>query len=295
MAVDFLILGSTGMLGQALMNTLKAENHSVIGLARKNADICIDITDDALLLQTLKAIAPQVIINTVAIVNLSFCEQNPDQSYVYNARVSSVLANYCASESIKYVYISTDHYFSKNKNFKHSENAQVNLCNEYARTKYIGEQLSLTNPNALVIRTNIVGFRYNPDTPTFVEWVINALEKQEKMILFDDFYTSSLDVYSFSKALCILIKKDASGLYNLASSEVSNKNQFISKLAQKLGFSLNNTSIGSMEQSLSEVQRNNSLGLDVSKAEKLLNFNLPKLSDVINNLATEYLNRKKIS
>jgi dTDP-4-dehydrorhamnose reductase len=292
MGSDFLILGSTGMLGQALMNTLKAEGHSVIGLARKNADICLDITDDALLLNTLATVRPKVIINTVAIVNLSICEQNPDQSYAYNARVSSILANYCASESIKYVYISTDHYFTNNKNSKHTEKAPVNLCNEYARTKYIGEQLSLTNPNALVLRTNIVGFRYNPDAPTFVEWAIKALEQQEKMTLFDDFYTSGLDVYSFSKALCILIAKDASGLFNLASSEVSNKHQFISHLAQRLGLSLDNTTIGSMAQTQSTVQRNNSLGLDVSKVEKVLNFSLPELSDVINNLATEYLNRK---
>jgi dTDP-4-dehydrorhamnose reductase len=292
MSSDFLVLGSTGMLGQALIKEIKQRNKTVIGIARKNADITLDITKDELLLNTIKEVQPKVIINTVAIVNLSYCEENPAESYLYNARASATLSRYCAANQIKYIYISTDHYFKGNKNKKHSEEQPVNLCNEYALTKYLGEELSLINEQALVVRTNIVGFRYNKDAPTFVEWAIKALENNEKMNLFNDFYTSSIDVNSFSKALYNLITEDTAGLINLASSDVSNKEEFISALANRLNLSLKNTTTCSMHQNTSTIKRNDSLGLDVSKAEKILAYKLPTLSEVINNLAIEYLNKK---
>jgi hypothetical protein len=47
-----------------------------------------------------------------------------------------------------------------------------------------------------------------------------------------------------------------------------------------------------MHQNTSTIKRNDSLGLDVSKAEKILAYKLPTLSEVINNLAIEYLNKK---
>ncbi len=292
MDCDFMVLGSTGMLGQALVHEIKRQNKSVIGVARTAADTCIDITNDKLLRSTIEDINPRVIINTVAIVNLSYCEENPYQSYLCNSRVSHILSRYCALQNKKYVYISTDHYFTGDKAEKHSEEHPINLCNEYAITKYIGEQLSLVNDRALIVRTNIVGFRHSDRSLTFLEWAIKALESDEPMNLYDDCYTSSIDVHSFSKALCDLIDKDASGIINLASSEVSSKQVFIETLAHQLGLSLSNTTVCSMNQTASVVERNESLGLDIAKAENILGYSMPTLSVVVNNLVREYHNRE---
>lgn len=288
MNIEFMVLGSTGMLGQALIKEIKKQNRTVIGVARKKADICINITNDKLLLKTIENINPKIIINTVSIVKLSYCEENLYQSYLCNSRVSLILSKYCALNKKKYVYISTDHYFTGDKDLKHSEKHPVFLCNEYTITKYIGEQLSLVNNDALVVRTNIVGFRYSEKNLTFLEWAIKSLENKEPMNLFDDFYTSSIDVQSFSKALCSLIDKKAKGVVNLSSSEVSNKKLFIETLAKRLCLSLENTSACSMKQNANGVERNESLGLDVSKAEKILGYSMPTLSDVINNLIREW-------
>ncbi|MDD4273745.1 MAG: sugar nucleotide-binding protein [Desulfobacter postgatei] len=290
MTCEFLVLGSTGMLGQALLKEIKQRNNTVVGVARKKADICMDITNDKQLLEVIEEINPKIIINTVAIVDLSYCEENPSQCYLCNSRVSLILSKYCALNKKKYVYISTDHYFTGDQDRKHSEAHPVNLCNEYAMTKYIGERLSLVNDNALVVRTNIVGFRHDEKSLSFLEWAIKALENKEHMNLFDDFYTSSIDVRSFSKALCDLIDKDVNGIINLASSEVSNKKTFIETLAKQLGLSLANTNGCPMSQNTGIVKRNESLGLDVLKAEEILGYSLPTLLEVVNNLVREYRN-----
>ena len=289
MSTDFLILGSTGMLGQAIMKVFRDKGKKVLGLSRRNAEICIDIQDDELLLKKLDELKPKYIINTIAIVNLEYCEQNPGHSYNVNSRVSAILSNYCANHKIKYIFISTDHYYNDQNQLKHTEEEPIYLINEYARSKYLGEILTLINKESLVIRTNIVGFRKQVSRPTFVEWVIKALKNAEKVTMFDDFYTSSIDVMSFSEALYQLIETGASGIYNLASSEVFSKAQFIKALAEKLNLDLKHARVGSVIDKQHNIKRNTCLGLDVSKVEKLLETTLPTLNEVVENLKNEYL------
>jgi dTDP-4-dehydrorhamnose reductase len=285
---DFLILGSTGLLGQALISELKERNFSVKGIARENADINIDVTNKEQFQQTLEQLKPKYIINTIAIVNLNYCEENPDECYEVNTNVSAILSEHCHVNNIKYIFISTDHYFTGDNEYKHPEDYPLNLCNEYAISKQLAEELALKNDTSLVIRTNIVGFRHLDSKPTFVEWIIDSLKNQQAIQLFNDFYTSSIDVKNFSKIVCELIDKNTSGLLNVASSEVSSKEKFVILLAHKFNFSIKNTTTCSIHSKSSNLKRNESLGLDVSKAEKILGYQMPTLNDVINSLANEY-------
>ena len=283
--MKYIVFGGTGLLGKALKNQIKENNDICITIARNNADFCMDIKDDIKIQKLIEEQKPDVVINACAIVNHKICDENPALAYETNARPSAILTNLAAANNFKYVYISTDGYFHGDINAKHSETANVLLLNEYARTKYIGEQFTLTNPEALVVRTNIVGFR-GKEEPTFVEWVINSLKNNTEMTLFDDYYTSSISVSQFSKALCSLIKKNASGIINLASSEVFSKKEFIEKLANEFNFSLENTHTGSV--SLLSSKRADSLGLNVSVAENILGYKLPTLNEVIMQLKKEY-------
>lgn len=284
-----IIIGGTGLLGQALQKEVKKRNYECYTVARKNADINLDITNDNDLEEVILDKKPDIVINACAIVNHKICDENPGLAYLTNARPSSILANLSKIYNYKYVYISTDGYFNGDGRLKHSETANIKLLNEYARTKYVGECFSLTNEKSLVVRTNIVGFRGKSEQPTFVEWVIKTLKNQEDMTLFDDYYTSSITVTQFSKSLLDLIEKNVLGVINLASSDVSSKKEFIEKLAEKFNFPLDNTRTGKVSE-LTTSKRADSLGLDVSKAEKLLGYNLPGLDEVIEQLKMEYDN-----
>ena len=281
------ILGSTGLLGQALVKEAKKRNFDVIGIARKNADINFDITDDEKLISFISNNKFDCVVNTCAYVSHDVCEKEPLKAYALNSRPSAILAMLAKNLSFKYVFISTDGYFSGDGRKKHDENSCLVFLNEYARTKYAGEAYTLTNSNALVVRTNIVGFRGEAERPTFVEWVIDNLKNEKEITLFDDYYTSSISVAQFASALFDILKLNPSGLINIASSEVSSKQEFISGLANEFGFSLKNTKIGSVKN-ISGSARADSLGLDVSKAENILGYALPGLNDVIKQLKLEY-------
>ena len=168
----------------------------------------------------------------------------------------------------------------------------MQLTSNYSKTKYEGEIFALKNKNALVIRTNITGFRPKGVFPSFIEWVTNALEKEQKIKLFDDYFTSTISTQQAAKILFDILEHKIVGRLNLASREVSSKKAFVELFAQKTGLSSHNAESASVHNVLDK--RSESIGLDVTRAESLLNYKLPTLDEVTSQLASEYLQRKKV-
>lgn len=285
-----LVLGDTGMLGQALMKEGRRRGLDMLGVSRHSPELAVDLGQDDALVKALEESGCNVVVNTVAITSLDACEREPLPAYRINARLSALLARETRRLGAYLVHVSTDHFFSGDGSALHDEQSPVQLLNEYARTKYAGECFALTRSGALVLRTNIVGFRGLEGAPTFVEWALASLEKRVPMTLFDDFYTSSLDVRTFSSALFDLLPAKPAGMLNLAAREVASKLQFVAGLAGKLGLAQGRCTRGSV-RSLSGAPRAESLGLDVARAERLLGRPLPGLEEVLDNLVREYEER----
>lgn len=287
-----LVIGATGMLGQALMAEGTVRHADIIGLARSGSDINIDICNDEVLRRVLGEIKPSIVINAAAITSLDTCEGNPGNAYAVNARAVSIISEATRCNGAYLVQISTDHYYANDGLRRHAESDPVYLINEYARTKYAGECFALVSGNSLVVRTNIVGFRGRVNAPTFVEWALQVLREQSPITLFDDFYTSSIDVGHFSRALLDLLSSRPVGILNLASSVVKSKKEFVEALATAVGLDVEHCSVGSV-QTISGTRRAESLGLDVSKAEALLGYSLPDMESVIDHLVHEHRQRTK--
>lgn len=285
-----MIVGSTGLLGQALRSEAGKRGYQVYGLARSGTDINLDIQDTQKLLEALGHVRPKYIINAAALINLDECERNPARAHEINALAVKNMVNYCQKYDVKLVQISTDHYFSGDGKVLHDEQAEVQLLNTYAKSKHEGELFAQSAPNSLILRTNIVGFRGWTGRPTFVEWAIAALSEGSPVTLFDDFFTSSIHVKAFAGSLFDLIDKNASGIFNLAAREVASKADFLLKLAHQLELPVSGCTFVSVH-SVGGVLRADSLGLDVSKAETLLGYPLPKMDEVIAELAREYRER----
>ncbi|PKL70347.1 MAG: NAD(P)-dependent oxidoreductase [Methanomicrobiales archaeon HGW-Methanomicrobiales-1] len=286
--MNVLLLGATGMLGKALYRTAENRNHSVTGAARSGTDIAVDIRNEGELRELIVNQNPEMIINTVAITNLEYCERNPQDAYLINARPLSFLANLAREYNIYLIQISTDNYYTGDGPKLHDEKYPVTLVNEYARTKFLAECLTNTYENSLIVRTNIVGFRGLDENPTFIEWCINTLINKKPAILFDDFYTSSIDVSNFSEILLDIADKKITGLLNISSRDVTSKKLFIESLAEGLNLDTSYTASGSV-CGQKGVRHAESLGLDVTKAETILGYRMPGLHEVINKLSEEYL------
>lgn len=280
-----LVLGATGLAGQAMVHAAKNRGYLVAEAARHRSQLTCDITDEISLWRILADEEPDLVVNCAAIVDIEACELNPWLGWRTNARPLSFLASWSKATGKQLLQISTDHYFPNDSVRPHDENASITFVNEYARQKYAGEAFALTAPKSLVLRTSIVGLR-KWETPTFAEWAIDIVEHDRPAILFSDAYTSSIDATSFADATFNLLERDATGVLNVAASEVYSKEAFILEIASQLGRSMTNAQKGSIS-SLS-VKRANYLGLDVSRAEALLGYHLPRLHDVVGALVRQH-------
>lgn len=286
-----LLLGSSGMLGQAVKRQMDSRGIKYSCVDRNSADYMFDLLNDVRLETCIREVKPDVVINTVAVISLEQCDGDPGGAYCLNTRLPSVLASLCDRYGCYLVHISTDHYYCGEGRKLHTETDSVRLMNEYARTKYIGENMALMHDDTLVLRTNIVGFR-GRGRLTFLEWAISEIKNHRKMMLFIDFYTSSIHTVDFARIMFDALEHHPVGIYNLASSEVSNKKEFILNLSEVLFSAVPEYEEGSVEN-LNGAKRGNSLGLDIGKMEKLVGYRMPGLMDTIQSINAEYRERVK--
>jgi dTDP-4-dehydrorhamnose reductase len=277
------------MVGQAFMREGNERGWDMAGAARRNADVALDITDCGALARCVAKTCPELIINAAALVELDKCEADPGLAYMINARPVALLTRTARPKKWRLLHISTDHFFSGDGATLHKEGCSVTLVNEYARSKFAAEQFALLDGTALVIRTNVTGFRSWKDKPTFAEWAIEGIEKGTEMSLFEDYYSSTLDAGTLAKTALDMVTRGASGLFNVASRQVASKKQFVEALARQLGKPLASAKSASV-QSLSP-PRAESLGLAVDKAERFLGHSLPDLDEVVARLINEYRRR----
>ena len=273
-----LVLGSTGLLGQAMCGELHGRGTYLRTMARRGADLCVDITCDDALLGALKSENPDIVINCAAIADIESCEDDPLAAWKTNARPLGLLADWSRRRGRTLVHISTDHYFVDGGNTAHDEYCPITLVNEYARTKFAGEAFALSASGALVLRTSFIGIR-GWDRTTLAEWAIAAVTAGRPINLYRDVHTSSIDVTTLARAAVDLIAAEARGLLNVAAREVYSKADLVGEIARQLDRTVVAAGSGTFDDAKTERAR--CLGLDVRRAEQLLGYRLPTLKEVV--------------
>ena len=279
--MDYVILGSTGLLGKTLLRTAKDKNLDVLGLSRNTKKYKIDYFNIDKLLKVLEYLKPKIIINSVGLTDIDFCEKNPKIAEQINTLPLKYLSKFSKKNNIKLIQISTDHFFTGDQNRKHKENSKIKLLNSYAKTKFMAEKYTKHNKNHMIIRTNFTGYRNKKKNQTFIEWLLDNFKKKS-FHLFDDFYCSTIDVKSLSNIIFDLIDLDFKGTINIGSRDTFSKKEFATRIADILKLNKDLILDGSVKSL--KTKRAESLGLDVTKVERILNYKMPNLRKVCENL-----------
>ena len=282
------IFGGTGLLGSNLVKLYS--KHDVRSFSRGHSNNVSRIKNNIInfddLIEELSSYfdfwKPDIIINTVAIVSLQKCENNYDIANNVNCDIAIKISKVSKKYNSYFIHISTDHYYDDNLKI-HSEQEEIILKNNYAITKFNAEKgIKKNNNKAIIVRTNIVGFRRGT-SESFFEWLISSLKNNEKIYLYTNYYTSPISVKHLGKILLKCYEKNLSGTYNIASSMVIDKYKFGLKVAKKFGFSaINIIATEVTKTSNDDLQRALSLGLDVSKIESALHEKMPTIDENIN-------------
>tara|TARA_Y100000591_G_scaffold159825_1_gene137495 strand:+ start:4812 stop:5726 length:915 start_codon:yes stop_codon:yes gene_type:complete len=279
---NFCIFGSDGLLGKHFLSELKKEN--VFKVARRNSNYNIDLKNFDKIEKLFKIFKFNNVINCAAKINLDYCENSYKEAKKINTSLPKFLTKMSFKYNFKLIQISTDHFYKSKKKILHKETDKIYAINNYSKTKKEAEKFVKKNPNNLIIRTNFTG-RGKSSRLTFVEWIYKSLKKSNKINLFNDMYTSTLDVKYCSKIIVDLIKKNANGIYNVASNNALSKKDFAILFAKKMRKKINFSEISSKKL---QTKRGKFLGLNVKKTEKKLKIKLKNSTSVINSLAREF-------
>ena len=280
-----LLLGATGMAGSAITKQLQHRGFHSTGVARSGSDISCELTNERQVVELLRNVDFDAVINAAAQVDINHCEIDPLESWKINSKLVSIIANLSQDKGFPFLQISTDHYYTCGGNNPHKETDPVYLVNEYARHKYAAEQFALATSNSLILRTSLLGVR-GKGAPSLIEWAVDNLLKAQEVEYFSDAWTSSIGVQFFARtALELFFEVKHRGLLNVASSEVYSKEKLIRKLADLLDLDHSICSSGSVAKMNN---RANCLGLDVTNAERLLDRQMPNMEEVCRSLIDDY-------
>ena len=125
-----LVIGSTGLLGQAVSTEVRSRGWSLVTAARSGADRPLDIGDLAALDDCLGEVRPDLLFNCAALTDFAACEQDPGLAYRINARPLAVMAAWSLRTGGRLLQVSTDQYFVTGGATPHREDEQVELVNE---------------------------------------------------------------------------------------------------------------------------------------------------------------------
>jgi dTDP-4-dehydrorhamnose reductase len=267
------ITGAGGLIGNYLVQTARAgaADNSTMGLTR----LQLDLLDFAAVRARFKRERPSLIIHCAAMSKSPACQNQPDLARKVNVEITRMLAELAADAT--FVFFSTDLIFDGRKG-NYVETNVANPLSVYADTKVAAEAIVAKHPKHLIIRTSLNGGCSPTGDRGFNEELVRAWRAGESVNLFDDEFRSPIAAAETARAVWELIERGATGVYHVAGAERLSRFQIGELLAARwasLNPRINRTSL----KTYSGPPRAPDTSLNSGKAQKLLSFALPGLTD----------------
>jgi dTDP-4-dehydrorhamnose reductase len=156
----------------------------VIALDFDSPEAHADFTRPAALAETVRACAPDVIVNAAAHTAVDKAESEPDLAHTLNAEAPRVLAGAAARRGALLVHYSTDYVFDGSGDMPRDEDAPTAPLSVYGRTKLAGEEAIRASGCAhLILRTSWV---YAARGGNFARTMLRLAAEREALQVIDD-------------------------------------------------------------------------------------------------------------
>ena len=287
--IKILITGSNGFLGSNLVRYFSQKpKYRVFSTSQKrsvnpelNDFIQGNLLDPSFVDRLFSTVQPDLVINTVSLVNVDQCEENPDLANAITVDTAENIAQASDRYGCRLIYISTDHLFDGKKSMYTEEDipAPVNI---YGKTKHLAEVRTLQHvTDAVIVRTNFFGWSPAGHPPTFGEWVYNNLKEKKPMNLFTDYYFTPIEVTYLAEAIETIVASSFSGILNIAGSERCSKYDFGITLADECGFDSGPITPSTIGSASFKAPRQQDLSLSNMKYQNIFHKKIPMLKENI--------------
>lgn len=241
----------------------------------------------------IKDIAPNIIINCIALADVDQCESNLKKSEELNSLLPMLISAVTKKYNIKFVHISTDHFQSREETPR-PEESELWPINVYGKTKIFGEKLIVReNPEALILRTNFFGFNYRNHN-TLMEKIINNLKQNKKFNGYSDVAFNPVSVIYLIRAIEHLYSINSKGVLNVVSKSVISKYDFAKLVAQIFDLDTEYVVPSISPKDVSVVDRPTYLALSPDKYEKTNPPRVPNVREMLIELKEDTLWLEKL-
>ncbi len=183
MTQSILLFGKSGQVGWELQRSLSVLGH-VTALDFDSQDHCGDFSNPDGIVQAVRALRPDVIVNAAAHTAVDKAESEPELAQLLNATTPGVLAEEAARSRAWLVHYSTDYVFDGSGSRPWVETDRPAPLSVYGRTKWEGEQrIQQSGAKHLILRTSWV---YAARGGNFAKTMLRLAQERERLTVIDD-------------------------------------------------------------------------------------------------------------
>ena len=222
-----MILGDSGLLGQALMREWSGDE--VLGLNSRDADI----RDKDRVRETVEKIQPEWIILAAAYTNVDGCESNPELTFTVNRDGAAYVAEAARRTGAKLLFISSDYVFDGKKNSPYEIDDKRNPLSVYGRSKAEAEMRLLDLlPDCCIVRTS---WLFGAGGKCFPDTILKLASSRPALDVVDDQRGCPTYSIDFARAIVQLCHKDATGIVHATNSGNCTWFEFAREIVKQAG------------------------------------------------------------
>lgn len=298
--MKILLLGKNGQVGWELQRSL-APLGELVALSSQGNEMCGDLTHLEGLTQTIRAVAPDVIVNAAAYTAVDKAESEPELAHTINALAPAVLAHEARNTGALLVHYSTDYVFDGTGDRHWLETDATAPLSVYGKSKLAGEEAILASGcQHLIFRTSWV---YAARGGNFAKMMLKLAQERDALKVIDDQIgaPTGADLLADVTAHTIraaMQRPEMCGLYHLVASGQTSWHDyasFVIDFARQAGIEIKVASeaIVSVPTSVFPVVAKRPLNsrLNTSKLQRAFNLNLPDWQSGVARMLTEILQK----
>lgn len=210
---NVLVLGGSGLLGQAIIYSLKQKG---VNFDAPNHET-LDVLNFAQLAEYISKIEPDFIFNCVGYTQVDKAESEAEQAMLLNRDLPVELAKIVKGTNSFLLHYSTDYVFDGLKTTPYTPEDDPAPLNVYGASKLAGEEeiKRLNVPNCAIIRT---AWLFGPGKKNFIQTILSVCNQQGCAKVVHDQVGSPTYTRDLAKYSLALAEKRKGGIFHIVNA-----------------------------------------------------------------------------
>ena len=241
-----LVTGSNGLLGQKVAELFSQSPSYSLHLTSSQEEPVLasdqvpytrmDVTDRRQVAKVIDEAQPDTIINTAAVTDVDFCENNREAAWKVNVVGVENLVHAAKLTGAHVIQVSTDYIFD-GKAGPYAEEDRPNPISYYGRTKLAAENLLRTaGVGHTIVRTMVLYGHARKVKQNFALWLVRELQEGRPVRVVSDQVGSPTLADDLAFGIVKIVELKKSGVFNISGPDVLSRYDFARELAKAFKF-----------------------------------------------------------